>query len=65
MPRKDPRLERRQELILAAVSTIAEHGFDRLTMARVAKTAKASPAELRKYFRDKKELLAIARGEID
>jgi AcrR family transcriptional regulator len=44
MPRKDPRLERRNELILAAVSTIAEHGFDRLTMARVAKTAKASPA---------------------
>ena len=58
MPRKDPKLERRKELILAAVSTIAEHGFDRLTMARVAKTAKASPAELREYFRDKRELLA-------
>jgi len=58
MPRKDPKLERRKELILAAVSTIAEHGFDRLTMARVAKAAKVSPAELREYFRDKKELLA-------
>ncbi len=53
MPRKDPKLERRKELILAAVSTIGEYGFDRLTMARVAKTAKVSPAELREHFRDK------------
>ncbi|MFM9842779.1 MAG: TetR family transcriptional regulator C-terminal domain-containing protein [Dongiaceae bacterium] len=46
------------ELIQAAVDTMAVHGFERLTMARVAKAAKVSPAELRDYFHDRKDLLA-------
>jgi TetR/AcrR family transcriptional repressor of bet genes len=58
MPRKDPKLERRKEIIQATVLTIAEHGFERMTLARVAKAAKATPEEMRSYFRDKKELLA-------
>jgi TetR/AcrR family transcriptional repressor of bet genes len=58
MARKDPRLERRKELILVTISVIGEYGFERTTMGRVAKAANATPAEMRLYFRDKKDLLA-------
>jgi AcrR family transcriptional regulator len=58
MTRKDPKLERRKELILATISVIGEHGFERTTLARVAKAANASPAEMHHYFHDKKDLLA-------
>jgi len=58
MPRKDSKLERRKELILVAINVIGEHGFERTTLARVGKAANASPAEMREYFRDQKEMLA-------
>src|SRR5262245_34503292 len=58
MPRKDSISVRRKELILVAVQLIAEHGFEWLSLARLAKAANATPAELRELFHDKKGLLA-------
>jgi AcrR family transcriptional regulator len=48
---------RRQQLVEAAISVIHEQGFDRATVARIARRAGVSSGMVHHYFKDKDELL--------
>jgi AcrR family transcriptional regulator len=61
-PRQRPRVEggREDEILDATVATLAELGYDRLTMDAVATAAKASKATLYRRWSTKAELVADA-----
>jgi AcrR family transcriptional regulator len=61
-PRQRPRVEggREDEILDATVTTLAELGYDRLTMDAVATAAKASKATLYRRWSTKAELVADA-----
>jgi TetR/AcrR family transcriptional regulator, transcriptional repressor of bet genes len=48
---------RRKQLVEAAISVIHEQGFDRATVARIARRAGVSSGMVHHYFKDKDELL--------
>ncbi|GAA0951799.1 TetR/AcrR family transcriptional regulator [Kribbella koreensis] len=66
-PRQRPRVEggREDEILDATVATLAELGYDRLTMDAVATAAKASKATLYRRWSTKAELVvdAISRAK--
>lgn len=49
---------RREQILRAAMDEIAEHGYERATMARIAARAGASKETLYAWFRDKEGLAA-------
>ena len=51
---------RREELVQAAISVIAQDGLAGATLATIAKRAEMSPALVNHYFDGKDELLAMA-----
>lgn len=51
---------RREELVQAAISVIAQDGLAGATLASIAKRAEMSPALVNHYFDGKDELLALA-----
>lgn len=57
MPRLNVRDYRRNELIDAAIVSIAERGFGETTLASIAAEAGVSPALINHYFQGKDELL--------
>jgi len=60
--REEEKLRRRGELLDAAESLYAKHGWEAVTMDQVARTARLSRALVYVYFRDKDDLL-FAIGE--
>lgn len=56
-PGPSARIDRRQQLIDATVSTIAAHGLSRTTLARVGDVARLSPGIVSFYFENKDALL--------
>ncbi|HZC85386.1 MAG TPA: helix-turn-helix domain-containing protein [Steroidobacteraceae bacterium] len=60
--REEEKERRRAELLDAAESLYAQHGWEAVTMDQVARTARLSRALLYVYFRDKEDLL-FAIGE--
>lgn len=50
--------EKKEQLIkLKAMETIVKHGFDGLSMQKLAKDAKVSPATIYIYFKDREDLI--------
>src|SRR5215469_608556 len=60
--REEEKLRRRAELLYAAESLYAKHGWEAVTMDQVARTARLSRALVYVYFNDKDDLL-FAIGE--
>lgn len=56
--------ERKQQIIQAAISIMAEHGLSGTTTRRIAEEVGVSEPALYKYFPGKKELLLEALGEV-
>jgi len=64
--REEEKERRRQEIIEAAVTLYAQHGWDHVTMDQVARQSRLSRALVYVYFKDKDELLyAIAEQAMD
>ncbi len=57
MGRRSLRNERREELLVAFRRVLAEHGFARATVARVAAEAGVAPGLLHHHFDSKREML--------
>src|SRR5919199_3829821 len=61
-----PRLqvdERRRQLLARATELFAQHGYDELSMARIAREAGISKALLYHYFPSKRGLFEAALGQ--
>ena len=56
--------ERREQIIQAAISIMAEHGLQGATTRRIAEVMGVSEPALYKYFRGKKKLVLEALGEV-
>src|SRR3712207_7500450 len=55
--------ERRRQLLERATDLFATHGYDELSMAKIAKAAGISKPLLYHYFRSKRDLFAAALGQ--
>jgi len=64
MPKVGMEEVRRQQLITATIRTIHELGYEKVTLARVARAAGISPGLVPHYFRDKQGLLAATMRHI-
>ena len=49
--------DRRKELILSTIHTIASDGISNVTLAKVASNSELSPAIINFYFKTKRQLL--------
>ncbi|MCM3292964.1 TetR/AcrR family transcriptional regulator [Paenibacillus sp. MER 180] len=56
MSPKDPSLSRKDQIIDAAVSSFAEHGFYKTTTAKIAKSAGVTQPYVFHFFKSKEEL---------
>ena len=55
--------ERREQLLARATELFATHGYDELSMAKIARAAGISKPLLYHYFRSKRDLFAAALGQ--
>ena len=55
--------ERRRQLLERATALFAQHGYDELSMARIAREAGISKALLYHYFPSKRDLFEAALGQ--
>ncbi|MDP8986548.1 MAG: TetR/AcrR family transcriptional regulator [Pseudomonadota bacterium] len=60
MPKIVDHAKRREEIALAACQTVADHGFERATVARIARTAGYTTGMVAHYYESKQHIILAA-----
>lgn len=64
MSKHMPRADRRQQIVLGALQTIASHGYARATIQRIAKQARITPGLIHYHFDSKQAILHAVLEEL-
>lgn len=57
MPRKSNTEQRREEIVVALLAVIAEHGYEKATIQAIAQQAGLAPGLIHYHFKNKEEIL--------
>jgi TetR/AcrR family transcriptional repressor of bet genes len=65
-----PAEERREQIVVAMISTLADHGYAKATIAKIAERAELTPGLLHYHFPNKQAMLAaslavLAEGQLE